>query len=282
MLSLHLRSIFMALVFVAAVSVSAAGQNAAPSGGSGDKKPEQPSGKSSNKSSKKDKLDNATAEQITETTILLYAIPGGRNTMEQIRKTSAEKGKITLTAPDGTISTAKYQRWTIWGNTLGEEKIRLEQEFPNAKYSLIHAEKKVFGVFNDSVFEPRDDARVSFENQIYRGLDGLLRYKENESTLELMGREKYMGVEYFMIDVTDKGGRKTRYFVSVKTFRVMMLDYEENGSKYRRKFYDYNYAQGILVPYITALWIDDKLREEISVGTITFGQKVDEGLFAAN
>ena len=76
-----------------------------------------------------------------------------------------------------------------------------------------------------------------------------MRYKENGSTLELAGHEKLMGVDYFFIDVTDKAGRKTRFYVSSKTYRVMMLEYEEDGVKYRRRFYNYNYAQGTLVPY---------------------------------
>ena len=90
-----------------------------------------------------------------------------------------------------------------------------------------------------------------------------------------------MAVEYHLIDVTDKAGRKTRYFVSAKTFRVMMLEYEEDGKNYRRKFYDYNYAQGTLVPYRTVLFEGGKVVEETDVGTVTFGQKVDESLFPA-
>jgi hypothetical protein len=39
----------------------------------------------------------------------------------------------------------------------------------------------------------------------------LLRYKENESTLELVPREKIMGVDYNIIDVTDKQGRKNPF-----------------------------------------------------------------------
>jgi len=59
----------------------------------------------------------------------------------------------------------------------------------------------------------------------------------------------------------------------------MMLTYEDAGVKFRRKFYDFNYAQGTLVPYRTVLWANDKIVEETELGTITFGQKVDEGLF---
>jgi hypothetical protein len=85
-----------------------------------------------------------------------------------------------------------------------------------------------------------------------------------------------------VVDVTDKQERKTRFYVSAKSFRVLMLTYEEAGVKYRRKFYDYNYAQGTLVPFRSVLWADDKQVEETEIGTITFGQKVDEGLFSAS
>ena len=90
-----------------------------------------------------------------------------------------------------------------------------------------------------------------------------------------------MGVDYYMIDVTDKQQRKTRFYVSTRSWRVMMLTYEEGGVKYRRKFYDYNYAQGTLVPFRTVLWADEKIIEETDIGTITFGQKVDEEMFKA-
>ena len=52
-----------------------------------------------------------------------------------------------------------------------------------------------------------------------------------------------------------------------------MLEYEDAGIKYRRKFYDYNYAQGTLVPYRTVLWANDKQIEETEIGTITFRSK---------
>ncbi len=107
----------------------------------------------------------------------------------------------------------------------------------------------------------------------------LLRYKENGSTLELAKRDKVMGVDYYVVDVTDKQNRKTRFYVSAKKFRVMMLEYTEGNVNYRRKFYDYNYAQGTLVPYRTVLWANDKQIEESEVQTISFGQKIDDNLF---
>lgn len=228
----------------------------------------------------KNAANNLTAEQIVESTIVVYAFPGGRPVLEQIRKTAFERGKTTVLNGEGRMESANYQKWALRGANLGKERIRLDQQFPTVRYSLVQADEKVFGIFNDSVFTPREDAAKSFQNQIHHSLDGFLRYKENESTINLAGRDKMMGVEFHLIDVTDKQGRKTRYYVSVKSFRVMMLEYEDGGRKFKRKFYNYNYAQGTLVPFKSVLYEGDKIVEETEIGTVTFGQKVDEGLFA--
>ncbi len=230
------------------------------------------------------KLDpkNFTADQVAEATIFVYGNGGGRATLGQIRKTTLERGTAVFTNAEGKVERASYQRFVIRGETLAKEKIRLDQEFPGARFSLIFADSKTFGVFNNTIFTPREETVKTFQNQIIRGLEALLRYKENESALALAAKEKHMGVDYHVIDVTDKENRKTRFYISAKSFRVMMITYEDNGVNYKRKFYDYNLAQGTLVPYRTVLWANDKQVEETDVGTITFGQKVDEGLFAAS
>lgn len=227
-----------------------------------------------------DLTKNATAEGVAESAILIYGGLTGRSGLNQIRKTTFERGKMKIVNPDGTVDNANYQRWIIRGESLEKEKNRFEQEFPNTKYSLVYDGEKTFGLYNNTTFTPRDSALNSFQNQIWHGLEALLRYKENGSKVELAGRDKVMGVDFYIVDVTDKQNRKTRFYVSVKTLRVMMLEYEEGGVKYKRKFYDYNYSQGTLVPYETALWADDKLIEETEIMTITFGQKVEDNLFA--
>lgn len=221
-----------------------------------------------------------TAEQVVESSILFaYAFGGGRPLLNQIRKTTFERGRSTHTAADGKVEQASYQRFIIRADMLGKDKLRLDQDFPNARYSLVFNDEKIYGVYNNTVFTPRDDASKSFENQIVHGIEAYLRYKENGSTAELGPREKVMGVDFYTVDITDKQGRKTRFFVSAKSFRILMLTYEDGGVKYRRKFYDYKYAQGTLVPFQTILWADDKKIEETDIGTITFGQKVDVELF---
>ena len=222
---------------------------------------------------------NATAEQVAEYVVLVYGGLGGRDSLKQIRKSTIERGKISIVNGEGKTEQATYEKLILRGDNLGKERVRFDQAFPSAKYALIYNNDKIFGIFNDSVFTPREDATKAFENQIWHGLEAILRYKENESKVALAEREKLMNVEFYVLDVTDKQNRKTRFYISTKSLRVMMLEYEENGVKLRRKFYDYNYAQGTLVPFRSVLWEGSKQIEETTVQTISFGQKVEEGNF---
>jgi hypothetical protein len=172
---------------------------------------------------------NITAENVAESAIIIYGGLAGRNGLNQIRKTTLERGKMTIVNADGTIDRPTYQRWIIRGESLEQEKNRFEQEFPNTKYSLVYDGANTFGIYNNSSFEPRESAVNTFQNQIWHGLEALLRYKENGSKLELGGRDKIMGVDFHIVDVTDKQNRKTKFYISAKTMRVMMLEYDAEG-----------------------------------------------------
>jgi len=227
-------------------------------------------------------LSNLTAEQVAENAVFVYGGAGGREGLKQIRKTTIENGKLSITNADGTSDQVNYERRILRGDNLEKEKVRLDQEFPNAKYALIYSDNKVVGLYNESAFTPREDATKSFQNQIWHGLEALLRYKENGSALQLAGHEKMMGVDFYILEVTDKAKRKTKFYISAKFFRVMWLEYTEDEVKYTRKYYDYRYAQGTLVPYRTVLLANDKQIEESTVSTSLFGQKVDENIFQVN
>jgi hypothetical protein len=223
-----------------------------------------------------------TAEQLVEVASIVYGGGGGKVTLNQIRKTTFERGRLSAMNADGKMENGTYQRWVLRGDSLGKEKVRFDQDLPSGRFSLVNNSEKVFGIFGSTYFAPRADVAKAFENTIFHGIEAFLRFKENESKAELAGKEKILGVEYHLVDVTDKQGRSTRFYISVRSFRVMMLTYEEEGIKYRRKFYNHNLAQGTLVPYRTTLTANDKLIEESEVGTITFGQRVDEELFKEN
>lgn len=222
---------------------------------------------------------NPTAEQIAESVVFVYGALGGREYLKQIRKTTIERGKVSLVNAEGKTEQANYERLIMRGDNLEKERIRVDQEYPNGRFAMVYNNDKVFGLFNDAVFSPREDASKAFQNQIWHGLEAILRYQENGSTVTLVKREKLMNVDFHVLDVADKQTRKTRFYISSKTFRVMMLEYEQDAVKYRRKFYDYNYAQGTLVPFRSVLWANDKQIEETNIQTISFGQKVEETVF---
>lgn len=243
---------------------------------------EKKADKKEEKPKKSDASKNVTAEAVAESVIYIYGGAGGRDNLKQIRRTTIESGKLVLTNAEGRNDRINYERRVMRGDNLEKERIRLDQEFPDAKYALIYSDNKVVGLYNESAFTPRDDASKAFQNQIWHGLEAVLRYKENGSTLNLAGRETKMGVEFYVLEVTDKGSRKTKFYISAKSFRVMWLEYQQDDVNYTRKFYDYRYAQGTLVPYRTVLLADGKQIEETTVSTSTFGQKLDEEIFKAN
>jgi hypothetical protein len=218
----------------------------------------------------------ATADQVAETAILVY---GGRPGLQQIRRTAVEIGRTATTNAEGKTDQIPYVKRILRGENLEKERIRIDQEISGSRYSLIYNGGSVVGLFNETVFTPKDETVSSFQNQLWHGLEALLRYKENGSTLSLNGREKYMNVEYYILDVTDKQNRQTRFFISTKTLRVMALEYTQDTVKYARRFYDYRYAQGTLVPYRTTLSARDRQVEESTVSTITYGQKMEEDVF---
>lgn len=225
---------------------------------------------------------NYTAEQIAETVILVF---GSRERLEQIRRNGLENGKLTRISDDGRTEEATYQRRFIRGADSTKDRIRLDQKTPNLEYSLIYGDGKTWGLLNGATFTPRSDTAAEFLATSWHGLDALLRYKENGSTLALLGKDKQKGIDFYTLEVTDKEKRKTRYAVSAKLFRVLWLEYEapttEGGTpvKYKRQFFDYKYAQNTLVPYRSVLYEDGRQTQETRVLNVTYGLKIEDSLF---
>ena len=92
------------------------------------------------------------AEQVAEATILFYGFPSGRDTLNQIRKTTQERGRVRVQTAEGKLENVPYQRFVIRAESLDKERVRLDQEFPNARFSLVRADDKIFGLYNNTVF----------------------------------------------------------------------------------------------------------------------------------
>jgi hypothetical protein len=223
-----------------------------------------------------------TAEQIVETTIGIF---GSRPGLAQVRRNGLERGRMTSVTEDGRTEDGTYERRFVRGESLDKDKIRLDQKTATQEYALVYSDGKTFGVIKESSFTPRQDAATGFLSQMWHGLDALLRYKENGSTITLVGKDKQQNIDLYVVELTDKEKRRTRYYISQKFFRVLWLEYEASpveGSapvKYMRKFYDYQYIQNTLVPKRTVLFEDGKQKQETRVLNITYGIKLDDTIF---
>lgn len=224
-----------------------------------------------------------TAEQVAESTLFLY---GGRQLLAKIRRNGIERGRICKPTCDvGKTEEASYERRFVRGDSMDKDKIRLDQKMPTLEYSLIYGSGQLFGIINGSSFTPRQDAADTFLAQHRHSLDTLLRYKENGSTLSLVGKDKQKGLDLYVLDVIDKDKQSTRYYISSKTLHILWLEYQEpapGGStplKYSRKFMDYRYAQGTLVFYRTVLLEEGKQVQETRIFNVTYGVKLDDAVF---
>ena len=236
-------------------------------------------------SSRAEQAKEFTAEQIVESAIAMAGNGFGRAVLTQIRRNGLEVGKETRTRPDGKSEESRYELRFVHGEKPEQDKIRIDSKTPQAEYTLVYGEGRLFGIINGATFTPRPDDAADFMSRQAHSIDALLRYKEFDSKLSSGGKDKQQGVDLYVIDLVDKANRKTRYFISAKTFRILSLEYEEappgtsTAIKYTKRFYDYRIAQGTQVPYRTVLMEDGKQTMETHILTITFGVKMDDALF---
>lgn len=226
--------------------------------------------------------NNLTAEQVAETVVLVY---GSREGLKQIRRSGVERGKITRLNGEGKPEDINYERVFKRGETFEKDKIRLDQRLASLEYSLIYNEGRVIGVLKGSTFTPRQQDVTTVLLDRTHGIDALLHYKENGAGIKYFGKDNQKGLDLWILDLTDKESRATRYFISAKTGRVLWLEYEERAEgeaapvKYKRTFHDYRVVQGTLVPYRSVLYAGDRQVEETRLLTMTYGVKLEDSVF---
>lgn len=222
--------------------------------------------------------DNPTADQVGETVVLVY---GSRPGLAQIRRTGVERGRIIRPGQDGRPEEITYERTFKRGETFEKDKIRFDQRMSSLQYTLVLNDGRVTGILRGTPFTPKQEDVTSLMTDRLHGIDALLRYKESGATLKFNGKEIQKGLELWQLELTDKEKRSTRFYISAKTGRILWLEYEEDGTKYRRTFHDYRIVQGTLVPYRSVLYAGDRQVEELQVLTVTYGVKTEDSVFAA-
>ncbi len=234
--------------------------------------------------------DQPTAEQVAETVIGVYGgYPGrpdvARQVLNQVRRNGIERGRTTRTTDEGRSEENTYERRFMRGANSVADKIRLDNRNSQMEYSLIYNGGQVRGVINGTTYTPRDDATADFLTRNRHDIDALLRYRENTSTVALAGRDRHRNIEMYLLDLTDSENRRTRYFISTRSFRILWLEYDGAAApgtspvRYKRAFHDYSYAQNTLVPFRSVFYADNRQVEESRVLTVTFGVRMEESVF---
>lgn len=223
-----------------------------------------------------------TAEQVAELVVIYF---GQRPVLQQVRRTGIERGAISRAKEGGGTEEITYERRFMRGDSWDKDKIRVDQKTPAVEFSLLFNEGRLSGIINGVSFTPREDVQNEFLDLAHHDIDALLRYKENQSQVALIGREKQKNIDMYVLELTDKEQRRTRYYVSAARARVLWLEYDQPGApgttpvKIKRSYHDYAYAQGTLVPYRIVTYVDGKQRDEKRIRTVTYGVKLDETLF---
>lgn len=238
----------------------------------------------------RDLKNNPTGEQVAEFVIAIYGNSYGRAMLNQVRRTGIERGRTTRVGAENRTEEVTYEQRFIRGENFAKDKLRLDQKTPTVEYSLVYNEGAIFGIINNTPFTPRTEHTTNFLTPAYHGIDALLRYKENGSTVTFVAKDKQKNIDLWIIDLADKEKRKTRYYVSANpdvrlTARVLWLEYERAAPaggdpvKYKQTFHDYRVAQGTLVPFRSVLYANGKQIEETRVQTVTYGVKMDDSYF---
>ena len=267
----------LSALLIAAAAVPLAAAPAAAQEKKEQKAEEKPKKEEPPKPAKVDK-DNPTAEQVAETVVLFY---GTRPGLAQIRRTGVERGRITRTGQDGRPEEITYERTFKRGETYEKDKVRFDQRMASLQYSLVLNDGRVTGILRGTPFTPKQEDVTSLMTDRVHGIEALLRYQESGATVKYNGKETQKGLDLWVLELTDKEKHTTRYYISAKSARILWLEYEEEGTKYRRTFHDYRVVQGTLVPYRSVLYAGDRQVEESQVLTVTYGVKTDDSFFAA-
>lgn len=232
-------------------------------------------------------------EIIVETSILAY---GGRKGLEVARGAIHEEGTIRLASDQGDLS-GNYSLRAMRREKTWQDLLRVDLEMnppgdaesnkPKVKYIIGFNGASVWSAQNGQYITPSASAERAFRAQLTHEYMALLRYKEDGSKIELVGPETVVGVDTNMIDLTTPNGDKTRYWVSVKTYRIIQAEYEiklddsQPATKYQIKYFytPFKVVQNTLVPVRRVMSQDGKFVQEVALTNITYSAKLDPEVF---
>ncbi|HKG23157.1 MAG TPA: hypothetical protein VKC34_14760 [Blastocatellia bacterium] len=243
---------------------------------------------------KADVITMSPVEKVVELAILLY---GGRPQLEKVRSGIQETGTIRLATDQGDINGA-YSFRSLKREKSWEDLIRVDLELSppsdaqrqgtnSIKYTIAYNGASIWSAQNNQYVNSKAEVEAAFRAQLTHEFTALLRYKEDGSKIELIGPETVVGVESNVVELTNPQGEKTRYWVSIKTYRILHAEYElklvegQPPTKYRVSYYysPYRVIQNTLVPTRKVMSQDGKFVQEVTLTDFQYSAKLDPEIF---
>lgn len=226
---------------------------------------------------------NQKPEDVVEKVILAY---GSRQSLYKIQHNGRLRAQVKFFTPEGPrggTSTTKFIR-----KEKQEEDLRMiELELPDTRYQIGFDGKEMWSIHNGEIQKPSADEVKAFRGGHEHGYEALLRYKENNSKLEYVGSTKLGTYDMDIIDLISPEGVRTRYEISLRSYRILYLSYEDKADanaepvKYRLNFKDFRVIQNSLIPYETLVFQNGKLIEERKILEASFNIQLEEKAFKA-
>ncbi len=220
-------------------------------------------------------------EEIAERALLSY---GGRDALYSIQRNGIYRALLKLHTPTG-IQEGKTVTKFIRKPKLIEDLVTLELELPDLTYTLTFDGKAVWSTQNRTARTPTEQEIRAFRGAHQHHYEALLRYKESDAKLELVGSNKIGTLDLDLIQMTSASGVTTVYEISRRSGHILYLNYEETpvGAttpiKYRLYFKDFRVIQNTLIPYETQVFQDGKLIEERKIVESVFNVQLEEKAF---
>jgi hypothetical protein len=226
---------------------------------------------------------NIKPEDIVERAIYAY---GSRPVLQAVQKNGTLRANVKFHTADGVREGRTVSKF-IRKPKLEEDLILIDLDLPGTHYLLGYDGTKTWSINNGEVQEPGPETVKAFRAAHEHSYEALLRYKENDGKLELVGNNKLGTLDMDVVEMTLPSGTKTRYEISRRTGRIIYVYYEEKPApeaapiKYKLYFKDFKPVQNTLVPYDVQVYADGKLIEERRVVEVAYNVQLEEKSFLA-
>jgi len=171
-----------------------------------------------------DQPNEATAEQVAESVIIIAGNGAGRAMLTQIRKNGLERGRETRTSADDAPKRLGTSCDLFMATSRTKTKCASTAKPLRLEYSLVYGEGRLFGIIMALPLRHARTPHLTLSRSRAHSIDALLQLQRARIEVTSAGKDKQQELDLYVIDLVDKAGRKPRYFISAKSFAFFRLN----------------------------------------------------------